>query len=149
MIVKLYKVSDAKNVIGKSLGNPTEIEIFLKDGSLSVTKPFLILSGKGGTVNYWDFNYCWISEFNRFYFIENIDNFKADLWKLDLECDVLETFKADILTSHANFFRKVKDGDYNDAEFIKGFGSVVKKEVGNVTYDRKEKLIISTVGVGE
>jgi hypothetical protein len=43
------------------------------------------------------YNYCYIPEFERYYFIENVDIVRANLYRVYLSVDVLETYKTEIL----------------------------------------------------
>ena len=58
------------------------------------------------------YNYCYISTFNgRYYFIKNIESVANKLWRMDLECDVLMTYKTGILALSAVVGRQ--EFDYN------------------------------------
>ena len=39
-----------------------------------------------------DYNYAWIEEFHRFYFIRNITSVRTGLWRLEMHVDVLSTY---------------------------------------------------------
>lgn len=43
------------------------------------------------------FNYAYIPEFNRFYFVTGITSVRTGLWRIDLNVDVLMTYKSGIL----------------------------------------------------
>lgn len=68
-----------------------------------------------GTFN---FNYCYISYFNRYFFIEDIQSYRMGLWKLVLKCDVLMTYKDYIKTQQAYIVRQEfnYDDDLDDDE---------------------------------
>ena len=40
------------------------------------------------------YNYCYIPEFKRYYFIDEIVSVKNGIWRVSLHVDVLESFKA-------------------------------------------------------
>ena len=42
------------------------------------------------------FNYVFITEFNRYYFVRDIVNISNNLWELRLHCDVLFSYATDI-----------------------------------------------------
>lgn len=44
------------------------------------------------------YNYAYIPLFRRYYFINNIDVMRGNIWNLDLEVDPLMSFKKDILS---------------------------------------------------
>lgn len=43
------------------------------------------------------FNYVYIPIFNRYYFVNNFRNIRNKLWEMQLHCDVLMTYKTEIL----------------------------------------------------
>ena len=110
MLLELYKTVDRDNVINKTLTDKEEFQINLKR-DVDIVRPELILSKVAG-VNFNDFNYCSIPELNRKYFIRFITSMSNDVSKLFCECDVIETYKAQILASDASIMRKPKAGDY-------------------------------------
>lgn len=46
-------------------------------------------------------NYCYIEEFNRYYFISDIVSVRNNLWRLNLRCDVLMSFSSEIIVTSA------------------------------------------------
>lgn len=60
------------------------------------------------------FNYCYIQAFgSRYYFVTNITSIRQNLWQIDLKCDVLMTYKTDILTQSA-IINRTADSSYID-----------------------------------
>lgn len=108
MKMYLYHVNDAENVINKTLVNGLEIDINLK-ASVDIVNPEIVLNG-----DFRGYNYAHLPDLNRYYFIERIEQLNLKLVKLNLSCDVLETYKADILNSNARFKRNIKNGDYQN-----------------------------------
>jgi len=45
------------------------------------------------------FNYAYIPQFNRYYFIDNITSIRNDLWEISMSVDVLMSYKNAILQS--------------------------------------------------
>ena len=60
-----------------------------------------------------NYNYAYIAQFNRYYFIapNGITSIGKNLWKIDLQCDVLMSFKTGILALSAVVGRQ--EFDYN------------------------------------
>ena len=108
MKMYLYHVNDAENVINKTLVNGLEIDINLK-ASVDLVNPEIVLNG-----DFRGYNYAHLPDLNRYYFIDRIEQLNLKLVKLNLSCDVLETYKADILNSNARFKRNIKNGDYQN-----------------------------------
>ena len=60
-----------------------------------------------------NYNYAYIAQFNRYYFIapNGITSVGKNLWKIDLQCDVLMSFKTGILALSAVVGRQ--ENNYN------------------------------------
>ena len=89
MKINLYYNSSESNKIGKSLNNVIELNGYLRDKS-GVVNPVITIKAK----NLSSYNYCYIPEFKRYYFIDEIVSVKNGLWRVSLHVDVLESFKA-------------------------------------------------------
>lgn len=144
MELKLYHTLDNENVINKTLTLIHTMKIKLKD-TVSITNPILILSEVPG-VNYFRCNYCYLSEFNRYYFIRDIELMSTKNYKLQLEVDVLESFKEDILNSDAQIKRTIRTGDF---VYINNIIDVRKEidifESANTLIKQKD-IVLSTIG---
>ena len=104
----LYSIDDDDNVINKNLGIGLNVPIHLK-GDFDLINPTIILNG-----DFRQYNYAHIPDLNRYYFIERFEQLNLKMVQLYLKCDVLETYKSDILNSVARFKRGIKDGDYHN-----------------------------------
>lgn len=69
----------------------------LKDNT-SVINPTIIIK-KTTPVPQSAYNYLYIGEFKRYYYIENITSLYENMWQLDCRVDVLMSFAADILAT--------------------------------------------------
>ena len=145
MELKLYAVNDGENVINKTMTLKTTMEINLKR-DVDIINPRLILIQNLPT-GFSGINYAEIPELNRFYFVDSITNISAKLWQLELSCDVLESYKADILASKARFYRNLKAGDYFDTALESSHITTVAKYASNKGISDSETLIMTTVGV--
>ena len=144
MELKLYAVNDGVNVINKTKTLKTTIEINLKR-DVDIINPRLILIPNLPT-GFSGINYAEIPLLNRFYFVDSITNISGTLWQLDLSCDVLETYKADILASKARFYRNLKAGDYFDTALESSHITTVAKYLSNKGISDSDTLIMTTVG---
>lgn len=106
----LSKTTDADNVINKTLTDSQNIVINLKRDT-DIINPVLILLRVPG-VDFHDYNYCQIVELQRYYFIRNVNILNDRMFSLNCECDYLETFKADILASDAQYKTRIASGLY-------------------------------------
>ena len=114
MQIKLYKNLSEVNTIGKSLTEESERNGTLKDGC-SVLSPSVVLTGE----NLSGFNYAYIPQFSRYYFIKEITSVKSGLWEISMRVDVLETYKDSIKANTAIIKRQEKIWDMyiNDEKF--------------------------------
>lgn len=88
MKINMYYNSSESNKIGKSLNNSIKFDGTLRNES-GVVNPVVLIKSKNPS----SYNYCYIPEFKRYYFIEEMTSVRNGLWKLNLKCDVLESFK--------------------------------------------------------
>lgn len=144
MIMKMYNTSDSNNTINKTLANETEFNIKLK-GDTSITRPVVVLHSNSIIL----FNYVYIPEFNRYYFVDKIELFPNGIYNISLKVDVLESFKNDIKNSRGLISKQTNINNYyNDS-----YESEIKKEVdlykSNVTFDlnKKSKILVTIGGV--
>lgn len=94
MNVKLYINESNNNVLNKKITLISEDNILLKD-NVDVYKP--IIKIKKPLLN--NCNYVYIVDFKRYYYITNKKSINTDVMELSLKCDVLMSFKNDILNS--------------------------------------------------
>ena len=144
MELKLYAVNDGENVINKTMTLKTAMEINLKR-DVDISNPRLILIPNLPT-GFSGINYAEIPSLNRFYFVDSITNISSTLWQLDLSCDVLETYKADILASKARLYRNLKAGDYFNTALESSHLTTVAKYASNKGISNSETIIMTTVG---
>ena len=93
MKIKLYKVYDRENKLNKTLNDELVLTGSLKT-KVSVYNPVIML--KSDNFNFSEYNYCYIEDFNRYYFIEDIDINALTLFEMRLREDVLMSFNSDI-----------------------------------------------------
>ena len=66
--------------------------------------------------------------------------------QVDLVCDVLETYKADVLASKARFNRAIKTGDYYNANVDQSTLKTITKHESNVSIADQSAMILTSVG---
>lgn len=91
MNIILYVNNSEKNKIGKTLINDFSLSGTLRDATNIINPVILIEISEIG-----DYNYCYINNFNRYYFITDITVIRTGLFAISLMVDVLESFKSDI-----------------------------------------------------
>lgn len=95
--VTLKVNSSPVNKIGKTLTTGTDFSCQLKDNT-SILSPTLIVSSQSSLAG---FNYMYISEFGRYYFIDDIRSVNNQIWEISAHVDVLETYATQILANTA------------------------------------------------
>ena len=104
----LYKTTDPRNKLNKTLTARKELIINLKRDEPK-ENPRIKLSNSNLTDNY---NYAYIEVFNRYYFINSITKLNYSLTELELETDLLSTYKEIVLASTRLISHAIQEGDY-------------------------------------
>ena len=103
MKVILYINESEANKLNKKITNPEELEgTFKNDSSViysniavqrtnpnSLIRPMLFIQHENPT----KYNYVYIPEFKRYYFVNDIKNIRNNLWEFNLSVDVLMSYK--------------------------------------------------------
>lgn len=97
LTVNLMQNKSPVEKIGKNIAVGTSASCALKDGT-SVLRPVLRIQTSD---NVYDYNYLRITEFNRYYFIDDIISLNNNIWEVKAHVDVLETYKNAILANTA------------------------------------------------
>ena len=83
MDITFYINNSEKNKISKNLTNNTHISGTLRNET-GVMNPVILIH----SVNPTKFNYVYIPEFNRYYFITDMVSIRTDIWQIKLHVDV-------------------------------------------------------------
>lgn len=145
MLMKMYDTKSSNNVINKVLENEHEFDIKFKDKT-DIVNPVVILSSPTLILS----NYAYIPDFNRYYFVDKIELFPNSIYHITLRCDVLESFKAEILASSGFINQQTNNVNkyYNS-----NYQSEVRKEVDlykstvTIPTDVKETILVTIGGV--
>ena len=91
MRIQFFNNHSGINIINKNIESiGEEINFTLKEDT-NILNPILKLAGYNGG------NYCYIPDFNRYYFIDNYNLNNQGIYELFLSVDVLTTYKDDLL----------------------------------------------------
>lgn len=143
MDLVFYKTNDGSNVINKTLISPLPVTIYAKK-DFNIYSPVIDLVDDG--LNLRQFNYCVITDLNRYYFIDDFELINSEVIRVSLKLDVLETFKSDILDSDARFLRAIKAGDYGKFNLNESYAKTISKHNSDVTIENTGKMILTTLG---
>lgn len=99
MQISLFKCTAEKNRVDKSefITGRFAINGVLKNKT-SLINPVITIEKTSNPITY-DYNYMYIDEFKRWYFITDIVNVNNVMWEIHGDVDVLQTFKNDILSA--------------------------------------------------
>ena len=97
MVITLYKNNSERNCVTKTLSNPRTLNGTLRQET-SIKTPIITIAGDENTPF---FNYAYIEDFARYYFITDIKSIRNGVWEISFLCDVLMSFKNDILNAYA------------------------------------------------
>ena len=99
MTVTLYKNTSDKRNLNKTIATIKSVSATAK-GEINIISPTLILE-------YFsiDFNYCYISDFNRYYFVNSITLLTGQRIQINLSLDVLMSYKEEIKNLTVNVLR--------------------------------------------
>ena len=92
MDIKLYYNTSDNRTIRKKLINEYSISGKLRE-SCDLINPVLTIQ----QYNDIRYNYAYIPDFHRYYFINKVTSINRNLWRVELEVDPLMSFKGDIL----------------------------------------------------
>ena len=139
MYLKFYENKSGENVINKDIKLAENVAISAR-GELDLDNPVLRLNGR-----FAKYNYCEL--LGRFYFVREVRKINHAISDYFLECDVLETYKDDILNSVARVKRSIKKGDYQKASLNDSHLQNVFNYKSDVTFDiTKDTYVLSCVG---
>lgn len=88
MDITLYTNNSEKNKLDKNLSNAKTFSGKLREES-SIVNPYILIQIENPS----SFNYAYIPEFKRYYFITDITSIRTGLWKISMHVDVLMSFK--------------------------------------------------------
>ena len=106
MDIRLCNNNSEKNRINKSITAGITLSGALRNSSNVVT-PTIIINIENPTI----YNYAYIPEFKRYYFITDYISVRTGIWQLNLKSDVLMSFKDSILASRVLVNKSESNGN--------------------------------------
>lgn len=124
--IHLYITNDSRNKVSKTLNNELTFNISFKNDT-SVINPVFVLDS---LVDLSYYNYMYIEQTQRYYFIDNVEVCKGRLFKIYAVSDVLMSFKEHILniTGIVDFTEKnsLINKDLPDIHYVNSSGKNIK-----------------------
>lgn len=152
----LYQCGDDDRIVKKNLENGHNFSKITLKEDCTIVHPIFILGAVAGsdeaqdTVGWWrQFNYCYCPNFDRYYYIDRVEFTHSRLVRLECTCDVLMSFKDDILKTTQLVTRQ----EYKQQRYIPDSSlpihAAVKTQIttfGNAVGGSDYTLVLETVG---
>lgn len=90
--ISLFKTGSENNRVVKTLTDEKQLSGELRNQT-SVLNPSIRIESADNIAGY---NYCYISEFGRYYYVTDIVSVRTNCWVVSLRCDVLMSYKDEI-----------------------------------------------------
>lgn len=103
--LKLFKNSSENNDVSKTLTDEHKVTGYSRV-VVDMLNPVIELAG----IEVNSYNYCYVQELNRYYYIENINISPNGVYRLSMRIDVLMTYRDDIMASRGLI---TKNREYN------------------------------------
>ena len=143
--VTLYNSTSPVEKIGKTLTAGGTYSCSLKD-TTSVLNPVIIVRTSDPVYNY---NYLYIQEFGRYYFINDIKSVNNNVWEISAHVDVLETYKDNILSNTAVIRRQAAlyNTYLNDPEWkTYAYETIAAYKFKTTPFSKALKYILTVAG---
>lgn len=127
MYLNLHNTPSEPHVINKELTTSLNLEGDFRS-EVSVLRPIIRIQHENPT----SYNYAYIAEFHRYYYIDEIVSVRTNLWDLHLRVDVLMSHKAGIYQSTG----VVVDSETNEDFYSPGsqWATKVKKKTDILSF---------------
>lgn len=140
MKVEFYHTADNANTVNKTLQPIKTVDIIFRQ-AVNESTPFIIMNRdklKGS-------NYVHIPNFNRYYFISSVDNYTANLVRINLVTDLLMTYKNEILNAPV-LITATNTPSYFSSNLPTQTKTIKRVVKSDVTLNKESSLILTTIG---
>lgn len=147
MNIQFFINNSEKNMLRKSLSSGPAFTGAMREET-SIINPVFVIEADNLT----GYNYLYVDEFKRYYFIDDISVVRNRLWRVSCTVDVLRSFQADILKLSVIISKQqsqfMSNLFLNDGSFVAD--SRVGLEVLNFPkgFLPNPQLILTTIGPG-
>lgn len=148
MDIVLYVNNSERQAINKTLTNGLTLTGSLRNES-SVINPTILIE----TTNPSSYNYAYIPEFGRYYFITDMVSVRTNLWRVSMSVDVLMSFQQSILNLDV-IVSDASMGDNESPTYMSGdvWKTTVKTKTDVITFpsgllDSGEYILITSGGI--
>ena len=144
MTVIFYKYNDIKNKINKTLENGLTVNDVVIQNDFDITVFDLLIKNSDFNSEY---NYCYIQDLGRYYFIESVEKMNGTIYKIRLTVDVLKSFSTQIENIQAIITKSENpDDNFVDCEKSENYTSEVINLTDNFNHSGNLILVTSLGG---
>lgn len=141
MELKLYKTVSSNNEINKILTDELVFDVNFKKRT-DILSPEIPIHSEIDLVKY---NYAYIEQFERYYFIEEIEPKPNKIYRIRLRVDVIESFKDDILNADSRITGS-QELDYTNQSVDSDIRKETDKILGDYVLENNHTFIMTTLG---
>lgn len=144
MTVIFYKYDGIKNKINKTLSNGLTINNVNIQNDFDITDFELLIKDTNFNSEY---NYCYIQDLGRYYFIESIERMNGTIYKIRVTVDVLKSFSSQIENINAIIIKSENpDDNFVNCEVSENYTSEVMPLNDNFNHNGNLILVTSLGG---
>lgn len=144
MTVIFYKYDGIRNKINKTLLNDLTIDNVIIQNDFDITDFELLIKDTNFNSEY---NYCYIQDLGRYYFIDSVERMNGTIYKIRLLVDVLKSFSSQIENINAIIVKSENpDNNFVNCEKSETFESEVINLTDNFNHSGNLILITSLGG---
>ena len=144
MTIIFYKYNDIKNKINKTLENGLTVNNVVIQNDFDITAFELLIKDTDFNSEY---NYCYIQDLERYYFIESVERMNGSIYKIRLTVDVLKSFSTQIENIQAIITKSENpDDNFVDCEKSENYTSEVINLTDNFNHSGNLILVTSLGG---
>ena len=144
MTVIFYTYNGIKNKINKTLSSGLTINDVIIQNDFDITNFDLLIKNSNFNLEY---NYCFIPDLNRYYFIENIEKMNGSIYKIRITVDVLKSFSSQIENINAIITKSENpDNNFVNCEKSENYTSEVINLTDNFNHNGNLILVTSLGG---
>ena len=144
MTVIFYKYNGIKNKINKTLENGLTVNDVIMRNDFDITDFELLIKDTTFSSEY---NYCYIQDLGRYYFIESVEKMNGTIYKIRLTVDVLKSFSTQIENINAIITKSENpDDNFVDCEKSENYTSEVINLTDNFNHSGNLILVTSLGG---
>ena len=144
MTVIFYKYNGIKNKINKTLSNGLTINDVIIKNDFDITNFELLIKDTNFNSEY---NYCYIQDLGRYYFVESVEKMNGTIFKIILTVDVLKSFSTQIENINAIISKSENpDDNFVDCEKSENYTSEVMSLTDNFNHNGNLILVTSLGG---